>query len=208
MFYRTDALDSYSTTFGRGYVKNSFFGDYINVLAKWIFNQKFGPTYATRRTYDIEASSLSDTNFLYNSINVATGLTYTVVTISNASPAVVTCSGQHYFAAGLAIVFRNNGGALPTGITADKTYYVTDSPTVSTFHFSATSGGGNVNTSSAGSGEQRLFFPRPYAVGDTVLNNTVAIGSPPSWICTTAGYSLPEVGGAGGAVFRPLPNIT
>ncbi|MGM4997845.1 hypothetical protein AB8A05_04205 [Tardiphaga sp. 538_B7_N1_4] len=72
------------------------------------------------------------------------------VTISNASPAVVTYANT--FAANDAVVFSTTG-SLPTGLTAGTVYYVSaTSLSGSSFKVSATPGGALINTSSAGSG--------------------------------------------------------
>ena len=72
------------------------------------------------------------------------------VTISNASPGVVTWTG-HALAANTPVVFSTTG-ALPTGLTAGTTYYVKTVLDANTFTVSATAGGAAINTSSAGSG--------------------------------------------------------
>ena len=73
------------------------------------------------------------------------------VTITNASPAVITWTG-HKHANGDRVHFTT-GGALPTGITQNTTYYVINANvSAGTFQISLTSGGAAINTSSAGSG--------------------------------------------------------
>lgn len=74
------------------------------------------------------------------------------VTITNASPAVVTYTA-HGLTANAPIVFTTTG-ALPTGIVAGQTYYLASigTATANTFNISATPGGALINTSSAGSG--------------------------------------------------------
>lgn len=71
------------------------------------------------------------------------------VTISNASPAVVSWTG-HGLTPGQKVSFTTTGG-LPTGLTAATDYYV-NYVDANTFQVSATSGGASINTSSAGSG--------------------------------------------------------
>lgn len=84
------------------------------------------------------------------------GRTGKTVTISNATPAVVTLT-NHGLRDGTGVVFSTTG-ALPTGITAGTTYYA-KSTASNTFNLydtaeHAVAGGstGRVNTSSAGSG--------------------------------------------------------
>lgn len=74
-----------------------------------------------------------------------------VVSISNASPAVITWEG-HGLPAATPVKF-NTTGTLPSGITVGNTYYVLPTGlTADSFRISATPGGTAINTSSAGSG--------------------------------------------------------
>lgn len=84
---------------------------------------------------------------------ISTTVCKSVVTITNASPGVVTWfTGSHGMSGGETIVFTTTG-TLPTGLTAGTTYYVLAAGiTATTFRVSATSGGAAINTSSAGSG--------------------------------------------------------
>ena len=86
----------------------------------------------------------------------STGSTYSTssrssatVTISNASPAVVTWTA-HGCADGDPI-YLTTTGALPTGLTASTVYYV-KYVDANSFQVSTTPGGTSINTSSAGSG--------------------------------------------------------
>lgn len=74
------------------------------------------------------------------------------VTITNASPGVITYTG-HNLPVNAPIVFTTSG-TLPTGLSLATTYYVasTGMVTSNTFNVSATPGGAIINTSSAGSG--------------------------------------------------------
>lgn len=87
------------------------------------------------------------------------------ITVTIASPAVVTLT-NHDLVARQPITFTTTG-ALPTGITADTTYYViTTGLTANTFQFSATVGGSAVNTSGSQSGTHSLHrateLPKEY----------------------------------------------
>lgn len=94
-------------------------------------------------------TTLSLQNAFINRTNVAT------VTI--ASPAVVTAKA-HGLIEGQQFTFSTTG-ALPTGITAGTTYYVSATGlTVDAFQFSATLGGASVNTSGTQSGVHTLNF--------------------------------------------------
>jgi hypothetical protein len=73
----------------------------------------------------------------------------TVVTVSNASPAVVTWT-SHGWVDSDPVMFSTTG-ALPTGLTANTVYYVRNK-TATTFNVSLTPTGVLINTSSAGSG--------------------------------------------------------
>ena len=103
------------------------------------------------------------TNTTNNSIS-RTGVniaeTSDTVTISIASPAVVTLS-NHDLTPGQAISFSTTG-ALPTGITAGRTYFViATSIADGSFLFSETRGGSAVNTSGTQSGTHTLSRAAP-----------------------------------------------
>jgi hypothetical protein len=88
-------------------------------------------------------------------VPLTTTLQSSVVTITNASPAVVTWLfpvAGHGMSGGETIVFTTTG-TLPTGLTVGTTYYVLAAGISSTtFRVSATPGGTAINTSGAGSG--------------------------------------------------------
>lgn len=71
------------------------------------------------------------------------------VTISSATPAVVTWS-SHGLPNGSPVSFATTS-ALPTGLTAERTYYVAQAAS-GTFQLAASPGGSSIATSSAGSG--------------------------------------------------------
>lgn len=76
------------------------------------------------------------------------------VTISNASPGVITYT-THGLTAG-APVFLATTGALPAGLSAGATYYVKTVLTADTFTVASTPTGTAINTSSAGSGTHTI----------------------------------------------------
>lgn len=78
------------------------------------------------------------------------GALASTVTISNASPAVVTWAGNN-LAETKAVVFSTTG-TLPAGLTAGETYYVRQRMGVDTFTVAATPFGAVISTTSAGSG--------------------------------------------------------
>ena len=86
---------------------------------------------------------------------LTTTLQKSTVTITNASPAVVTWLfpvAGHGMSGGETIVFTTTG-TLPSGLTAGTTYYVLAAGiTATTFRVSVTPGGTAINTGSAGSG--------------------------------------------------------
>lgn len=88
----------------------------------------------------------------------------TIVTISIASPAVITWTG-HGLAANTPVIFYTDG-ALPTGITAGTIYYI-KAPLTDSFNISATPGGANINTSGTQSGNHTGVFA-PWGDGDGV----------------------------------------
>lgn len=92
--------------------------------------------------------SLFNTTFSYSNTQT--------VTISNASPAVFTTSANHNLSVGQSVFFTTTG-TLPTGLTANTTYYVSLVPSATTYQVSATLGGTSLNTSSAGSGTHTYF---------------------------------------------------
>lgn len=74
-----------------------------------------------------------------------------VVTISVATPAVVTWAGGHGLEAGSPVIFTPTGGTLPAGLTAGTVYYVLeDGMTPTTFSVGATPGGTAIATTAAG----------------------------------------------------------
>lgn len=82
------------------------------------------------------------------------------VTITNATPAVVTWTG-HGFVAGQPVIFSTTG-TLPTGLTPGTVYYVIAAGlTANEFQVSATAGGTAIDTSGAGSGTHTGDAPPP-----------------------------------------------
>lgn len=83
------------------------------------------------------------------------------VTISNASPAVITWA-NHQLSINQPVVFTTTGG-LPTGLTAGTPYYVIAAGLTSgALEVAATPGGAAINTSSAGTGTQTGTAQTPY----------------------------------------------
>lgn len=193
------------TVAGELIIQNSRFGDQLvgNSVHRYIKKQVINAQ--GTRTFDIEASSLSDIEFLYESRTLySTGANSVNFTVTIGSPAVFTLVG-HSFALNDAIAFTTTG-ALPTGLSLNTTYYVIPI-NVSTFNVSTTKNGAAVNTSGSQSGTHSLWLVRKYAKGDTVLNNTVAAAGSPGWICTTAGRAVTTADAEGTAVFKAMANV-
>ena len=85
--------------------------------------------------------------------SLVNGITPSTVTISIATPGVVTLAA-HGLAANTRIVL-NTTGALPGGLSVNTVYYVI-SPTTNTFNLSLTSGGSTITTSGSQSGVHTL----------------------------------------------------
>lgn len=118
------------------------------------------------------------------------------VTISIASPAVVTwTSGAHGLANDWPVKLYSTG-ALPTGLTAGQIYYV-KSATTNTFRLALAPGGADINTSGSQSGTQTGVFA-PYGNGDnaTTFNLPDLRGRAP--------FGLDNLGGATAAGVLPV----
>jgi len=90
-------------------------------------------------------------------------------TISIATPGVVTCS-EHGLVSTNTFDFHTTG-ALPTGITAGRVYYV-KKLTNDTFEFAATSGGASINTTGTQSGTHYIRSP-----GCAIFDGDIPMGS-------------------------------
>ena len=106
-----------------------------------------------------------------------------VVTITNASPAVFTTPDVHSLTVGQRIALKTSG-ALPTGLTEYTFYYVTATPSTTTYRVSASAGGADINTSSAGSG---VHVSIPVVEIGQMLGSTPITGL--TWSSTTAATS-------------------
>lgn len=95
------------------------------------------------------------------------------VTISNASPGVVTWSAANgnNLAVGDQVMFLNNGDTLPTGLSLLTTYFVISGGFTAgtSFELATSAGGTAINTTSAGSGTHVIVVIRP------IFANTVPI---------------------------------
>lgn len=78
-------------------------------------------------------------------------------TLDDEDPTLVNWTA-HGFPAGQPIVLTNQGGALPTGFTANTVYYIVN-PSTNSFELSATVGGIGIKASAAGSGTNTAEAP-------------------------------------------------
>jgi hypothetical protein len=112
-----------------------------------------------------------------------------VVTITNASPAVITSVD------GSAFVNDNNvtlttTGTLPSGLSTGTTYYIVNT-SGTTCNLSSTLGGGAINTSSAGSGTHTLQHTSPATrteYSDGVALQTLVVSASGSGKVVQTGY--------------------
>lgn len=103
---------------------------------------------------------------------IATTLQSSVVTITIATPGVVTWfTGTHGLSGNESVVFTTTG-TLPTGITAGATYYVlTAGLTTTTFRIAATPGGTAIDTTGAQSGIHTA------TIGNVTIEGTYTVNS-------------------------------
>lgn len=129
---------------------------------------------------------------------ISTTLCSSVVTMTIASPGVVTWfTGTHGMTGGESIVFTTTG-ALPTGVTAGATYYVLAAGiTTTTFRFSSTPGGSAVNTSGVQSGIHTATVGSISISGTYTVNSVTDVDNFIVTISTTAGANsiVPMNGG-------------
>lgn len=114
----------------------------------------------------------------------------TTVSITNASPAVVTDTA-HGMSNGARVQFESSGGTLPTGMTAGVIYYVINKDT-DTYQFSLKPGGAAVNTSSAGSGTFKRA-KHDSEVLTAITNTNTYIDIPTNLMWTPMVYSVTPV---------------
>jgi len=123
------------------------------------------------------------------------------VTITNASPAVFAVTSTTGMYVGMPISFTTTG-ALPTGLTASTTYFVSNVLSGTTFRVSATLGGADLNTSSAGSGTHTSYPLVPINDTTVALTNLTFSTSASSPLVGSNSYTLVQtnskaVGGEG-----------
>jgi len=155
---------------------------------------------------NITAPGTLISNTLYGVVSGAT------VTMTIASPCVVTLPAGQSLAEGMPIVFTTTG-SLPTGITAGTMYYVSGTMTgsnPSTFNVSATLGGANINTSGGQSGVHSANNP----TYNKATNNPSYIeiecvggGGGGGGVTAVAGAAA-SGGGAGGWAMARIPNAS
>jgi hypothetical protein len=126
------------------------------------------------RDYYVSAAGLTTDTFQISETAGGTSIITTAptVTISNASPGVVTRAG-HNLLADDTVEFATTG-ALPTGLSVTTQYYVKTVIDNDTFTVSATRGGAAVATSSAGSGTHTLVGGGTHSVSPQITGVTRA----------------------------------
>ena len=124
----------------------------------------------------IKLGSVYNTAVVQKDVTVDLAQIRSTVTMTIASPCVVTYAG-HGFLGGEKVFFATSG-ALPTGLTAETSYYVKYID-ANTFNLAATPGGANINTSGTQSGIHTLFSAR--------LSKTITASSIRSGTTTDAG---------------------
>lgn len=118
------------------------------------------------------------------------------VTISNASPAVVTAAA-HGLSVNQAVVFTTTG-ALPAGLTAGTTYYVIPAGfTTGAYEVALTPGGTAINTTNAGSGTHTATANAPFWSNLPVdkVGGPLALGAPRQTQINSAGLYRINIGG-------------
>jgi hypothetical protein len=133
-----DGVNTPSKALGQTYSGGAAIGREVNVGNRW---GNFGlQTDVGGTRYTVGEQLVPDV------LPALDGLDTTAVTISVASPAVVSWTG-HGLIANMGIVFSGTG-IIPTGITAGTTYYVSATAlNANDFQISATIGGASINTS-------------------------------------------------------------
>ena len=99
-----------------------------------------------------------DSNDADTEVAGATADATSTVTMTIAAPGAISWTG-HGLIAGDPVRFATTG-ALPTGLTADTTYYVADSPGANSFSVAATAGGAAVTTTGTQSGTHTATAPK------------------------------------------------
>lgn len=112
-------------------------------------------TFTGATKFDIMSNIRS--NLITAGFTSIVGAAPTTVTITIASPAVVTMTSGSAPAADTRVVITTTS-ALPTGLTANTTVYFVKSPSGSTFNLAATAGGAAINTSGSQSGTHSATF--------------------------------------------------
>ena len=125
------------------------------------------------------------------------------VTVTIASPAVFSVTSTTGMYVGMPIAFTTTG-ALPTGLTASTTYYISNVVSGSTFRVSATLGGADVNTTGTQSGVHTSYPLVPINDTTVTLSNLAFSTSSSSPLVGSNSYTLVQtnskpVGGEGAA---------
>ena len=112
-----------------------------------------------------------------------------VVTITNASPAVITSVDGSIFVNDNNVTLTTTG-TLPSGLSIATTYYIVNA-SGATCNLSATSGGSAINTGSAGSGTHTLRHSLPLTTNEYsegVALNTLKVSASGTGKVVQTGY--------------------
>ena len=129
------------------------------------------------RTYQLIVGVTRSAGTLKIQMNTGSSATPSQYQVTFSGTDTVNCFGlANQLAAGMAIQFQNSGGALPTGISANSTYYITHVGfTHADFQFSATLGGSEVAFSGAGTGTSTMSINLPSEVVIDIGNISATI---------------------------------
>jgi hypothetical protein len=159
-----------------------------------------GPTTLTFTNGQFYNTSYTGTYFITTSANATAGAVYQdqkTVTITIAAPAVGTTSVAHGLIVGQPVSFSTTG-ALPTGITAATTYFVSAVPSATTFQISTTSGGSSLTTTGTQSGTQTLNMASyTVATGATITGFTSLFTTQSSGYQPGISGTLSKISGTG-----------
>ena len=128
----------------------------------------------------------------------AGSLAYGTITISNASPAVVTLTGGQTLPPEGVKIFLDTNDTLPSPLSIGGGGYFVRNPSGSSFNLSSTQTGALINTTTPGAGSHRAFYA--YAIGHQLRTLTPPAtllgggGTPNSW--TWGSETLTPAGGA------------
>ena len=181
-------------------------GQWVMISGLGLQNYGYPPNFQYNEYRQITGTSAATISFtdplLYSYGSTWPEIDAKAITVTSATPAVVTLN-NHGYSANQTVVFDFNiGGAVPSGVTRYQTYFVSStSLATSTFQFSATQGGPSINTTSTGTSvilhtsSTDLGGPGTvYALNSNFQSSVTVYG-----VRFTGQTQVSVVGGAGGA---------